>query len=157
MEKIILEILKKIEINKEYIKLCQEYYNIDGQVNLKRKEVEPIIHSYDRDFKYIAKDKTFVKETTFKEYTVRFFIGFKSGIVGLGYLIWKEGENHNYYKGNLLSLSKQIDAEFEHKVKYNSPIATSVEDFEKILSKIFELFEEFLKLFRAKFGNQFNR
>lgn len=147
MQELILEILKKIELDKEYVKLCQANCYFDDRYNLNRKEIEPIIKSFDPDFKYIAKDKTFLKEINFKEFTVRFFIGFKSGVIGFGYLIWKEGENHNYYKGNLHTLSKQIDPEFDERVEYNFPIATSLEDFKKILSKFFELFESFKQHF----------
>ena len=88
-----------------------------------------------------------MKETTFKDYTVRFFIGFKNGITGFGYLLWRE-EDNNFHKGNLVTLSEQIDPEFKEKVKYNSPIATSLEDFKEILSKFFDLFELFKQRFK---------
>ena len=148
MQELILEILQKIELDKEYIKLCQANSNFDSRYNPNRKEIEPIIKSFDPDFKYIAKDKTFLKEIVFEEYTVRFFIEFKDGIVEFSYLIWKEGENHNYYKGGLDSLVELIDSEFEEKVDYQTPIATSLEDFKEILSKFFELFEFFKKHFQ---------
>jgi hypothetical protein len=148
MKELILEILREIELDKEYVKLCQRYSDFDGRAKLTRKEVEPIIKSYDPDFRYTEMDKTFLKEISFEEFTVRFFIGFKSGIFGFGYLIWKEGENHNFYKGNLHTLSKEIDPEFEGKVKYNSPIATSLQDFNEILSKIFSLIATFGKRFK---------
>lgn len=143
MQELILEILKKIELDKEYAKLCERYCDFDNSANFNKKEVDPIIKSFDSDFKYIARDRTFLKETTFEEYTVRFFIGFKSGIVDFGYLVWKEGDNNNFYKGDLQTLSKEVDAEFEERVKYNRPLATSLEDFKEILSKYFELFESF--------------
>lgn len=139
MKTFILEILREIELDKEYVKLCQSYCDFDKRLDLNKKDIEPIIKSYDPDFKYIAKDRTFLTEITFGEFTIRLFIGYKSGIISFGYLIWKEGENHNYYKGNLYTLSKEIDSKFEEKVQYNSPIATSLEDFKEILSKIFFL------------------
>lgn len=148
MQELILGILKEIELDKEYAKLCERYCDFDNSANLNKKEVAPIIKSFDSDFKYIARDRTFLKETAFEEYTVRFFIGFKSGITGFGYLVWKEGENHNFYKGNLVTLSEQIDPGFKERVKYNSPIATSLEDFKEILSKFFELFESFKQHFQ---------
>ena len=150
MEKFILEILKKINLHEEYKKLCIKYNNFDKAANLHRKDVESIIKTHDSDFKYVAKDKNFLKETSYKEFTIRFFIGFKSGIIGFGYLIWKEGENNNFYKGNLHTLSKQIDLEFEEKVQYNSPIATSLIDFEEILTKIFLLFDDFKSHFNQR-------
>lgn len=148
MQELILEILKKIELDKEYVKLCQANCNFDGRYNLNKKEIEPIIKSFDPDFKYIAKDKTFLKEIAFDEFTVRFFIGYQGGIVDFSYLVWKEGENDNFYQGRLASLSEQIDSEFEEKVKYQTPIATSLEDFKEILSKFFELFESFKQHFQ---------
>lgn len=148
MQELILEILKKIRLDNEYIKLCQANCNFDGRYNLNRKEIEPVIKSFDPDFKYIAKDKTFLKEIAFEEFTVRFFIGYQGGIVDFSYLVWKEGENDNFYQGRLASLSEQIDSEFEEKVKYQTPIATSLEDFKKILSKFFELFESFKQHFQ---------
>lgn len=148
MKGLILEILREIGLDKQYVKLCQTYCDFDGRANLKWKEIDQIIKSYDPDFRYVAKDKTFLKELAFKEFTVRLFIGFKIGIVSFGYLVWKEGDNQNYFKGNLHTLSKQIDPEFEEKVEYNSPIATSLDDFEKILSRIFSLFDAYEQRFK---------
>ncbi len=150
MQELILGILKEIELDKEYAKLCEHYCDFDNSANLNKKEVDPIIKSFDSDFKYITRDRTFLKETAFEEYTVRFFIGFKSGIVDFGYLVWKEGDNNNFYKGDLQTLSKEVDAKFEEKVKYNRPLATSLEDFKEILSKYFELFESFKRRFREE-------
>ena len=90
-----------------------------------------------------------MKEITFEEFTVRFFIGYQGGIVDFSYLVWKEGENDNFYQGRLASLSEQIDSEFEERVKYQTPIATSLEDFKEILSKYFDLFESFKQHFQA--------
>ncbi len=149
MQELIIEILKKIELDKEYIRLCQANCSFDNRYNLSRKEIEPIIRSFDPDFRYIAKDKTFLKEITFEEFTVRFFIGYQGGIVDFSYLVWKEGENDNFYQGRLASLSEQIDSEFEERVKYQTPIATSLEDFKEILSKYFDLFESFKQHFQA--------
>lgn len=147
MEKLIFETLKKINLDIEYKALCFEYNDFERAINLGKKEVEPIIKSYDPDFSYISKDRTFLKEMFFEGYTVRFFIGFKRGVIGFGYLIWKEGENHNFYKGNLHTLSKQINSEFEKKGGYNFPMATSLNDLKEILFKIFVLFEKFKKHF----------
>ena len=147
MDEHILKILEKIELNEKYITLCNSYLNFDKRLNLTRKEIEPIIKSYDSDFKYIAKDQTFLKEVSFDEFTVRFFIGYKGGIIDFSYLIWKESENHNFYQGRLASLSELIDSNFEKKVKYQTPIATSLEDFKEILLEIFSLFDSFKEYF----------
>ena len=88
MQELIIEILKKIELDKEYMKLCQANCDFEGRYNLKRKEIEPMIKSFDSDFKYISNDRVFMKEAAFEEFTVRFFIGFKGGITNFGYLIW---------------------------------------------------------------------
>ena len=147
MEELIIEILKKIGLDKEYKKLCLKYSDFDNRANLNKKEVEPIIKSHDSDFKYIARDKTFLKEIAFEEYTVRFFIGYQGGIVDFAYLIWKEGDNDNFYQGRLASLTELMDSRFEDNVNYQTPIATSLDDFKEILSKIFELFEQFKQHF----------
>lgn len=148
MKKLIIAILKEIELDKEYIKLCQRYCDFDRCINLSKKVVEPYIKSYDPDFKYVSKDRVFMKESLYQGYTVRFFVSYRQGVIGFSYLIWKEGENHIYYKGNLSSLTKELDSNFEEKVKYTSPITTSLDDFEKILSKIFMLYNDFLKKFK---------
>lgn len=150
MQELILGILRKMELDKEYIKLCQNHYDFDGRASLNRKEIEPIIKSFDPGFKYVAKDRTFLKETRFEEFTLRFFIGFKNGVIDFSYLVWKEGENHNFYQGRLATLAEQIDPEFKEKVKYKTPIATSLEDFKEILSKYFELFESFKQRFQEE-------
>ncbi|MFT6963886.1 MAG: hypothetical protein ACJAWV_003624 [Flammeovirgaceae bacterium] len=153
MQELILEILKEIELDKEYVKLCQANCDFDGRHNLNRKEIEPIVKSFDSNFKYVAKDKIFLKEISFEEFTIRFFIGYQGGIVDFSYLIWKEGGNNNFYQGRLASLSEQIDPEFEEKVKYQTPIAVSLEGFKTILSKIFELFESFKQRFEEAIKN----
>ncbi|MEQ8472939.1 MAG: hypothetical protein RIC35_17225 [Marinoscillum sp.] len=145
MKDLILDILREIELDKEYEKLCLRYSDFDGRVNLNWKEIEPIINDYDPDFKYVAKDRTFLKEIIFRGFIVRFFVGYYGGIIDFSYLIWKEGENNNFYQGRLASLTETLDPEFEEKVKFQTPIATSLEDFEDILSKIFSLFKEFQK------------
>lgn len=88
-----------------------------------------------------------MKEIAFGEFTLRFFIGFKNGIIDFSYLIWKEGENNNFYQGRIATLAEEIDPEFKGKVKYPTPIATSLKDFKEILSKYFELFESFKQHF----------
>ena len=148
MKDTILFILKDVKLDIQYIDLCNRYKDFDNRVNLNRKEAEPIIKSFDSHFKYLSKDRAFLKEISLGEFIVRFFIGFKDGIVGFGYLIWKEGENSNYYKGNLPTLAKIIDPKFDEKVKYPTPIATSIEDFTEILSRIFLLYSEFEKRFK---------
>lgn len=147
MQDKILQILKHIELDKKYIQLCRDNSDFENRANFTRKDVESIIKSFDPDFKYISNDRTFMKEFLFGDFTVRFFIGFKSGISGFGYLVWKEGENDNYYKGNLVTLTELLDPKFEEKVIYKSPIATSKDDYYKILSKIFEIYNSFKEEF----------
>jgi len=143
----IIEILRKIELPIKYENLCRNYSNFEKRANLKAKEVEPCIRSHDQNFKYVAKDSVFLKEVSYEGYTVRFFISFKGGIIDFSYLIWKEGENQNYHKGRLATLAELIDPQFDQKVKYKTPIATSLDDFSQILSEIFRLFEAFIRHF----------
>jgi hypothetical protein len=140
---IIVEILRKIELHIKYENLCRSFSNFEKRSNLKAKEIEPYIRSHDQNFKYVARDKVFLKEVLYEKYTVRFFIGFQGGIVDFSYLVWKDGENENYYQGRLATLTELIDPQFDQKVKYKTPIATSLDDFSKILSEIFLLFEAF--------------
>ena len=151
MKEIILKIFRKIELEKRYEKLCLSYDNFEGMKKFKRKEVENYIESYDPEFKYVSRDKLFLKEILYKDYTVRFFIYFR-GMIGLGYLIWKEGENHNYYKGNLVSLTELINPQFIQNVKYKTPIATSIDDFKVILDEQFQILEEFTHHFLKETG-----
>jgi hypothetical protein len=143
----IIEILRKIELPIKYENLCRNYSNFEKRANLKAKEIEPYIRSHDQNFKYVAKDSVFLKEVSYEGYTVRFFISFKGGIIDFSYLIWKEGENQNYHKGRLATLAELIDPQFDQKVKYKTPIATSLDDFSQILSEIFRLFEAFIRHF----------
>ena len=46
MQEFILKILKEIELDKEYIKLCQNYCDLDNSANFNKKEVESIIKSF---------------------------------------------------------------------------------------------------------------
>ena len=144
---LVVEILRKIELPLKYENLCRSYSNFEKRANLNGKDLGPYIRSHDQNFKYVAKDKVFLKEVSYEEYTVRFFISFKGGIVDFSYLVWKEGENENYYKGRLATLTELIDPQFDQKVKYKTPIATSLDDFSEILSEIFLLFEAFMKYF----------
>jgi len=150
MKEIILKILREIKLNQVYTDLCLKFDDFDKGQNLNRKDIEPIIKSFDSSFKYIARDRTFIKETQFKMFKVRFFIGYRGGIIDFSYLIWKEGENQNYYQGRLASLSKLIDTNFDIKVKYQTPIASSLDDFTEILTKILSLYQEFEKRFKEQ-------
>lgn len=152
MKEQIITILQEIELEKKYIQLCQEHCDFEGHANLTRKDVESIIKSYDPAFKYILRDRTFMKEFLFEELTVRFFIDFKSGIVDFGYLIWKEGENHNYQKGDLAILTEMVNPTFNENLRYKRPIVSSVEEFNIVLSKIFELYNSFKKKFEESLG-----
>ena len=40
MQEFILKILKEIELDKEYIKLCQNYCDLDNSANFNKKEEE---------------------------------------------------------------------------------------------------------------------
>jgi hypothetical protein len=143
MREKIINILQAIELEKKYTQLCQEYCDFEDRANLTRKEVEPIIKFYDPAYKYIARDRTFMKEFLFEELTVRFFIGYKSGITDFGYLIWKEGENHNYQKGDLAMLTEMINPNFHENLTFKRPIVSSLEEFEIVISKFFELYYDF--------------
>lgn len=112
---LIVEILKKIELPLKYENLCRSYSNFEKRANLKVKDVEYCIRSHDQSFKYVARDKVFLKEGSYEEYRVRFFIGFQGGIVDFSYLVWKEGENENYYQGRLATLTELIDPQFDQK------------------------------------------
>jgi hypothetical protein len=143
MREKIINILQAIELEKKYTQLCQEFCDFEGRANLTRKEVEPIIKSYDPAYKYIARDRIFMKELLFQKLKVRFFIGYQSGITDFGYLIWKEGENHNYQKGDLATLTEMINPKFSENLKFKRPIVSSIEEFEIVISTIFELYNVF--------------
>jgi hypothetical protein len=98
MKEIILKILREIKLNQVYTDLCLKFDDFDKGQNLNRRDIEPIIKSFDSSFKYIARDRTFIKETQFKMFKVRFFIGYRGGIIDFSYLIWKEGENKTIIK-----------------------------------------------------------
>ncbi len=149
MKEQIIKILQEIELEKEYIQLCQEYCNFESSANLTRKDVEQIIKSFDPEYKYVARDKTFIKEFLFGELTVRFFIDYKSGLVDFGYLIWKEGENHNYYKGDLVMLIELYSPNFYKNLKYKRPYVSSPEEYKIVLNKLFELLFSFKKKFEV--------
>lgn len=139
----VFEVLKEINLDVKYIELCQQHNNFDNRYNLKKNEVEPLIKSLDPNFKYLAKDRTFLREVIYQNYMIRFFIDFKGGVIDFSYLIWKEGENDNFHKGRLATLVESLDPQFESKIKYRTPIATSLSDFEEILYEIFSLFRDF--------------
>ena len=147
MKKLVLDILKDIKLDKIYIELCLAHCNFDESANLNRKEIEPIIKSFDPDFKYIARDRVFLKEILHEGFIVRFFIGYRSGIVDFSYLLWKEGESDKYRKGRLATLTELIDPKFKEKVEYKTPIATSLDEFQEILIVIITLFKNFKKNF----------
>ena len=58
----ILEILKKIELDNHYAELCNTYSDFNKRKNLTKIEVESVIKTFDSSYKYISKDKTFLKE-----------------------------------------------------------------------------------------------
>ncbi len=133
---------KGAELDTTYIKLCNDFSDFDNRENLKIPEVKLLLKSLDNDYKYITRDRVFIKEFKFSEFSLRFFISFKGGISDFSYLIWMEGDNSNFYKERLASLSSSLDPHFENKVKFQCPIATSIEDYKKILTRIFLLVNE---------------
>ncbi len=150
MNEIIYSTLKEINLDTEYKLLCNKFDDFDNAFNIKWKEADAIIKDFDPKFRYVAKDRTFLKEINFKEFIVRFFIGFKNGIVDFSYLIWKEGENNNYFQGRLASLTEMIDPNFESMVRYKVPIAASLSDFQEIISRIFSLYKQFENRFKEQ-------
>lgn len=148
IRELIIEILREIELVVAYEHLCRTYDNFEKRMNLKGKEIEVYIKSYDQGFKYVAKDSVFVREMEFNGYFVRFFLSFKGGIVDFSYLVWEKENNQNCLKGRLASLVEIIDPQFDQKVKYKTPIATSLDDFNDILSEIFKLFNSFIEKFK---------
>ncbi len=143
MRELILEILQKIDFEKRYRKLCNEYSDFNKRANLKVKDVEKVVNSFDVQYKYISRDKTFLREFNYGEFFVRLFIGFRGGVVDFSYLIWESDNINKYYKGRLASLAEIINPEFNQFVQFKTPIATSLEDFEIIVNEIFDICQDF--------------
>jgi hypothetical protein len=139
---LIKNVFKDMKFDKTYIKLCNNFSDFNNRENLKISDVKQLIKFFDKDYNYISRDRTFMKEFKLNEFSVRFFIGYKGGIADFSYLIWIEGENSNFYKERLASLSSSINPSFESQVKFKCPIATSLNDYKEILTIIFELDNE---------------
>ncbi len=144
----IRDILKLISYDKKFTDMCNRYSDWDHAANLNRKDIGRLINNHDSEFNYISRDRVFMKEFPYKDYTIRFFISYRDGLIGFGYLIWKEAESHKYYKGNMLTLAKILDTNIRDHISYSAPIATSLKDFENIISEIFNLYDSFEQKFK---------
>ena len=148
MENKITDILKSISFDKKFIDMCNRYSDWDHGANLSRKDIGRLIKNHDNEFNYISRDRVFMKEFAYTEYTVRFFISYRGGLIGFGYLVWNESESQKYYKGNMFTLAKILDSNIRDHISYSTPIATSLEDFENIISEIFDLYNSFEQNFK---------
>ena len=153
MKETIVEILKEMSIDERYYSLCLKHRDVKNRYPLKRKDVESVIRSYDEGFKYVTGDRLFIKEMMYQDYSVRFYIGFRDGIISFFYSIWIEDKKGNGHRGNLHTLSEYVNPDFNDLTSMKAVVATTLDEAYDIIDKIFQMLDEFTDLFKKRFGD----
>jgi len=153
MKETIIEILKEMSIDDRYYDLCMRYGDLKNRYPLKRKDVEPIIKSYNKGFKYVTGDRLFLKKFKHQEHSVWLYIYFKDGLISFSFASRIEGSDQDGCWANLHKMSEYVNPDFNELTYKKTLIATTLEEAYDIIDHIFKMLDEFAELFRQKVGD----
>lgn len=142
MKNKILEIVKEIDFANRYILLCNRFLDFDNGKNFTKQEVLDLLIDIGIEMKFISKEKVFLKDFFINDFTVRLLFSYKHGYIDFRYWIFNDTETilNDSFRGVALLQ----DIKFNEKVSYRFPIATSISDLHKILSKLIKLNNDFI-------------
>lgn len=142
-------ILEQIDFAARYIKLCNQFADYDHAMNFNKEDIEEVLNHNEGGFKYSSKEKLFSKDYLFAGFNLRFVIGFKYGFIDGLYAFWSNDEATKL-RGGFGTISTIQDPDFESKVAYKFPIASSREELELILNTITQLHHDFISHLEKK-------
>lgn len=141
MDDKIIEILNNINFTNRYIVLCNRFSDYNNGLNFTKQEMLAIIDK-SIQLEFSSKEKVFFKDYLIKNFNVRFLLGYKYGFIDCRY--WISEGDETIMNGSFREIALMEDKEFNEKVSYRFPIATSIDDLKYILNKITSLNDEFI-------------
>lgn len=142
MKNKIINVLNKIDFANRYISLCNNFPDFNNGKNFTKNEVLDVIVDNAVDMKFISKEKLFIRDHFINDFTTRLIIGYKNGFIDCMYWIFENEEtilNESFRGVSLLQ-----EKEFNEKVLFRFPIATSIEDLQQILKELLLLNNDFI-------------
>ena len=101
------------------------------------------------ELEYASKEKLFLKNYRFGDLNLRFILSYNYGFIDCMYACWTD--NFVFRQNESLSgMAMLIDGNFENSVKYKFPIATSIEDMERILQELHPMHNDFISKIENK-------
>lgn len=148
MKEHIIKSLEQSKFASKYILLCNEYMDVDKGITPKKDELLAILNNLSVSLKFSTQEKLFYKDYDINGNSVRFILPFKYGFIDCSYTIWNNLKGFRF-GGSYADFSKMIDENFENKVAYKFPIATSLDGLEAIIKQVLELHSDFLKYYET--------
>lgn len=146
MKEQVIEALERSNFVGRYILLCNGYKDVDNGMTFKKGDLTHALNDFDNNLHYSSKEKLFYQDSLINGNSLRYVLPYKYGFIDCSYTIWNDS-NDPRIRGSFAKFSQMVDAEFENKVEYKFPIATSLTDLEKILKQVIDLHTDFLKAF----------
>ena len=146
----IVDVLKEMTFDEQYKELYSQHHDIKNFYNLKRKEAEHIIKIHDSDFEYIKGDRMFMKEFKYGGMRIRHFLHFTEGMIEFSYALFKGEDNVVFRRGNLHALASMVDPQFLERIRSQCFIATSLEEAQYIIDRIFQWLNDFKEKLEEK-------
>ncbi|MFZ1749261.1 MAG: hypothetical protein WAU01_03685 [Saprospiraceae bacterium] len=144
MNDIILKSFSEIDFVNRYKEICNAYTDFDNGKSFKKGEVQELLQENNLDLEFSSKEKLFLKNYRFGDLNLRFILSYNYGFIDCMYTCWTD--NFDFRLNESLSgMAMLIDENFESKVKYKFPIATSSSDFEKIIEELSNLHIDFIE------------
>ena len=113
-------------------------------MTFKKDDLLHILNALKTNLKYSSKEKVFYANVMIYGNSLRYILPYKYGFIDCSYTFWNESNNFRI-GGSFAEFSLMIDEEFENKVDFKFPIATSLPDLEKILKQVLNLHTDFVK------------
>jgi hypothetical protein len=148
MENKLIMILKEINFSSSYITLCNKFSDFNNGKNFSKQEILNALTDNKIQMKFSSKEKLFFKDYFINDITIRFLFEYKFGCIDCRY--WFSKNEETIFNGSFREISLLEDKEFNEKVSYRFPIATSIDDLEDILKKLIELNNDFIMEFKEE-------
>lgn len=138
--------LDKIQFAERYIELCNGFKDYDDGKSFKKNEVQEVLKRNGFTGNYASSDKSFFTDYVKSGTAVRHTLTYKRGFIECFYSFQNE-ETKERVIGRFNSIAKMEDENFDDQVLHKFPIATSLEDLEKILAELLQLHNDFMEQF----------
>ncbi len=148
MKDIILQAFSEIDFVYRYKEICNAYTDFDNGKSFKKGEVQELLQKLNIDLEYSSKEKLFLKNYRVGDLNLRFILSYNYGFIDCMYACWTDNFAFRLNEG-LGGMAVMIDNNFEDRVKYKFPIASSMADFEQILTTLFTLHMDFINKVRC--------